>query len=477
MRKKQTKIVATIGRKSDPKFITDLNEAGVDVMRLNTAHQDKKESLKVINNIRKVSDRLAILIDTKGPEIRVTQIDEDLSYQTGDIVKMAGTALSLKSSRDKIYVNYANFHKDMPINAVIFIDDGKMGLKIKKKNSDYLICEVINNGFIKSHKSVNVPGVHIDLPTLSKKDKDYVNFAIKHKIDFIAHSFVRNKEDIISIQKILNKYKSPIKIIAKIENVEGVKNFDEILEHAHGIMIARGDLGIEIAAEEIPLIQKEIIRKCIASHKPVIVATQMLQSMVNNPRPTRAEVSDVANAVIDGADAVMLSEESANGNYPIEAVEIMSRIVRRVEASSEEYSYGNLPILKSKNSVANYLIKAAIDATKDLDISEIIMASSSSFTAEVIAAHRGRIPVFVKCFDKTVARQLALTYGINAHYVKKEENHKKFITDLFRYLVKTGRLKAQDKVIFLASDINIGGEANFMEICEVGKYLANKTKK
>jgi len=477
MKKKQKKIVATIGRKCDPEFISAMHKAGVDVLRLNTAHQEPKESLRVIDNIRKVSDRLAILLDTKGPEIRVTQTDEDLSYHKGDMVKIAGTGANLKSSREKIYVNYLHFHKDIPLGATIFIDDGKMELKIKKKKVDCLVCEVINDGLIKSNKSVNVPGVHIDLPTLNKKDKEYINFAIRNKIDFIAHSFVRNKEDIITIQKILDKSKSPIKIIAKIENVEGVENIDEILEHAHGIMIARGDLGIEIAAEEIPLIQKEIIRKCIVSHKPVIVATQMLQSMVKNPRPTRAEVSDVANAVIDGADAVMLSEESASGDYPLEAIEFMARIVRRVEASKEKYTYCSLPVLKNKNSVANYLIKAAIDATKNLDITEIIMASSSTFTAEAIASHRGRTPVFVKCFDKGVARQLALTYGINAHYVKKEENHKKFITSLFRYLVRREKLSPQDKVIFLASDINNGGEANFMEICEVGKYLETPKKK
>lgn len=477
MRRKQTKIVATIGRKNNPEFISAISKAGVDVFRLNTAHQEMKESLEVINNIRKVSDSMAILIDTKGPELRITETEEDLSYKKGDKLKVAGGTSKQISRKDLVYVNYANFHKDIPLGSVIFIDDGKMELKISRRAKDHLVCEVVNDGFIKSHKSVNVPGVHINLPTLNKKDKDYINFAIKHKIDFIAHSFVRNKEDIITIQNILDRAKSPIKIIAKIENLEGVKNIDEILEHAHGIMIARGDLGIEIAAEEIPLIQKEIIRKCIVSHKPVIVATQMLQSMVSNPRPTRAEVSDVANAVIDGADAVMLSEESANGNYPIEAVEIMSKIVRRVEASSEKYIDCSLPVLKNKNSVANYLIKAAIEATKDLDITEIIMASSSSFTAEVIASYRGRIPVFVKCFDKTVARQLDLTYGVNAHYVKKEENHKKFITTLFRSLVKLEKLKASDKVIFLASDVSIGGEANFLEICEVGKYLSPKSKK
>ncbi len=472
MRKKQTKIVATISdRKCQPEFIEAMYRAGADVMRLNTAHQGTKESLAVISNIRQVSDRIAILIDTKGPEVRVTQLAEDLVCQKGDELKISGTDAGLASTAAKIYVNYVNFHKDIQVQSVIFIDDGKLELRVEKKTANYLLCKVINDGVIKSNKSINVPGVHLKLPTLNKKDKEFINFAIKHNVDFIAHSFVRNKEDILAIQRILDRQKSPIKIIAKIENLEGVEHIDEILEQAHGIMIARGDLGIELAAEEIPLIQKEMIRKCIIAHKPVIVATQMLQSMVHNPRPTRAEVSDVANAVIDGADAVMLSEESASGNYPQEAVEIMARIVRRVEASNEKHHFSNLPQIDTENKIAHYLISSAVQATKELDIKEIIMTSTSGHSAQVMASYRGRTPVYVKCFDKTIARQLALTYGINAHFVKKEENHKKFITDLFRYLVKKNKLELTDKVVFLARDIRDGSGANFMEICEVAKYV------
>ncbi len=477
MHKKQTKIIATIGIKRDPEFIEAMYRAGTDVMRLNTAHQDLKGSLVVINNIRKVSDRIAILLDTKGPEVRFTQLAEDLSLRKGDLLKICGTGDNLLSTRDMVYVNYANFHKDIPLQAAIFVDDGKMELKVERKNKNYLLCRVTNDGLIKSNKSVNVPGVHLNLPTLNKKDKEFINFAIKHKIDFIAHSFVRNKEDIITIQKILDAKKSKIKIIAKIENLEGVEHIDEILEHAHGIMVARGDLGIEIAAEEIPLIQKEIIRKCIISHKPVIVATQMLQSMVHNPRPTRAEVSDVANAVIDGADAVMLSEESASGNYPLAAVEIMTRIVRRVEISNEKHHFSNLPEINTKNKVAHYLISSAVQATKELDIKEIIMTSTSGHSAQVMASYRGRTPVYVKCFDKTIARQLALTYGINAHYVKKEQDHRKFITELFKYLVKKEKLELQDQVIFLARDIGKGSGATFMEICQVADYVKLKSGK
>ena len=477
MRKKQTKIVATIGIKCDVDFIEAMYRAGADVMRLNTAHQSTKEALNVIHNIRQVSDRIGILIDTKGPEVRITQTSEDLFYQKDELLKISGSAENVLSNKEKVYVNYENFHHDIPNQASIFIDDGTLELKVEKKTANYLLCKVVNEGVIKANKSVNVPGVHLSLATLNKKDKEFINFAIKHKVDFIAHSFVRNKEVIIVIQKILDKYKSPIKIIAKIENLEGVENIDEILDHAHGVMVARGDLGIEIAAEEIPLIQKEIIRKCIVRHKPVIVATQMLQSMVHNPRPTRAEVSDVANAVIDGADSVMLSEESASGKYPQEAVETMARIVKRVELSNEKHHYSNLPQIDTANKTAHYLISSAVQATKELDIKEIIMTSTSGHSAQVIASYRGRTPVYVKCFDKTIARQLSLTYGINAHYVKKEEDHRKFITDLFKYLVKKEKLVAEDNVVFLARDIGKGKGATFMEICKVADYIKLKKVK
>ncbi|MDD5750313.1 MAG: pyruvate kinase [Candidatus Pacebacteria bacterium] len=470
MRKKQTKIVATISdRKCEPEFIKSLHEAGVDVMRLNTAHQKPEDTLKVINNIRQVSERIGILIDTKGPEVRVTGVTDEISFKKGDSVRISGANSGAVSSKDAIYVSYAGFHKDVPAGALIFIDDGKLGIKVLKKTKDALVCEVVNDGVVKSFKSVNVPGVRLNLESLREKDKDYIDFSVKHKVDFIAHSFVRSKEDILAIQKILDKKKSKIKIIAKVENKEGVENIDEILDHAYGIMIARGDMGIEMAAEEIPLIQKEIIRKCIVRRKPVIVATQMLQSMVKNPRPTRAEVSDVANAVIDGADAVMLSEESASGDYPVEAVEMMSRIVGRVESADERYNLCNLPELDTPNNVTNFLMKAAISATKEMDIKEIIMADPDAFEVSVLASLRGRTSIYFKCFDKALVRQLALTYGVNAQYVKRQGSHEQFMA-LLKDLVAKGKLSAKDKVLFLASNTKNGAETNFLEICEVGKY-------
>lgn len=469
MRKKQTKIVATISDlKCDPEFIRTLCDYGVDVVRLNTAHQNHADTLKVINNVRKVSERIAILLDTKGPEIRTRIVKEDIILKTGDMIKMAGSD-SAMSDREIVYVNYADFVKDVPLKTLVLIDDGELGLKVIKKTPKYLQCEVMNDGKIKSNKSVNIPNLHVNLPSLSAKDLDYIDFAIKNNLDFIAHSFVRNKEDVMAIQKILDKKKSKIKIIAKIENQEGVDNIDEILDHAYGIMVARGDLGIEVPAEEIPLIQKMLIKKCIARHKPVITATQMLHTMIKNPRPTRAEVNDIANAVLDGTDAVMLSGETAYGDYPVEAVQIMAKIIRHVESKTE--SSDCLPVFKDEYAIPNFLAKSAVIASRELDIKEIIISAGNGFSAEVIASYRGRVPVFAKCFDKRTARELSLTYGVNAHFVQKEENHTKFLKNLFSVLVKKGKLTAGDKVIYLASDTDNNSSANFMEICEVKKYV------
>ncbi len=332
---KQTKIVATISdRKCDVEFIKDLFDAGMNVVRINTAHQTPEDSLKVINNVRKVSDRIPILIDTKGPEIRTTLVKGDLFLKKGDKIAFKGEADAITTQKC-IYVSYRNFVKEVPVGGDILIDDGELSFKVIDKKDNVLICEIMNDGWLGSRKSINVPGTEISLPSLTSRDVNYIQFAIDNDLSFIAHSFVRSKEDVIDIQKILDKKKSTLKIIAKIENKQGVDNIDEILDHAYGVMIARGDLGIEIPAEQIPTVQKKLIKKCVARRKPVIVATQMLHTMTEHPRPTRAEVSDVANAIFDGTDAVMLSGETAYGKYPLEAVKTMSRIAKQVEKNKQ----------------------------------------------------------------------------------------------------------------------------------------------
>ena len=283
---KHTKIVATVSdQRCDVEFVDALYKAGMNVVRLNTAHMAEEGLAKVVNNVRAVSDRIAILMDTKGPEVRTTISQAPIPFKTGEIVNIAGNP-DKETSHDFIYVSYKNFANDLNVGSDILIDDGDLELKVIDKKDDYLVCEVENDATLGSRKSVNVPGVRINLPSLTEKDRKNIVWAIENDLDFIAHSFVRSKQDVMDIQRILDEYGSPIKIIAKIENQEGVDNIDEILEVAYGVMIARGDLGIEVPAEKIPGIQRTLIRKCVEVKKPVIVATQMLHSMISNPRPT-----------------------------------------------------------------------------------------------------------------------------------------------------------------------------------------------
>lgn len=466
---KQTKIIATISALNCTKaLIRTLHDSGVDVVRLNTAHQSLEEATGVIKTVRSVSERMAILIDTKGPEIRTSLTEAKLNLAKDDLIKLAGSANPPPATRDLLWVNYPGFVAEVPVKAKILIDDGDIELVVEKKTDKHLICRIIDGGQLGSRKGVNVPGVSLDLPSLSMKDREFIKFAIDQEVDFIAHSFVRDARDIKAVQRLLDKAGSSIKIIAKIENQLGINNIEDILDNCYGIMVARGDLGIEIPAEEVPMVQKQMVRQCIARRKVVIIATQMLHSMINNPRPTRAEVSDVANAVLDGADAIMLSGETAGGKYPVEAVRIMAKIAIRAERnkklSKEVWS-------RNEHQIADFLARSAIIATKELPIKEIIVSTNSNFSARVLAAYRPSVPIFVKCFDKQRVRRLSLIYGIRAHYLMAKAYQDQLLPKVLRQLVKKGKRSPEDLVIFLNSDVDGSGSANSLEICEVGKYL------
>ena len=468
---KRTKIVATISdRKCDVDFLTKLFAAGMNVVRLNTAHQNHADTLKVITNVRQVSENIPLLLDTKGPEIRTNDTKKIVELTEGQKIDFIGDKTK-ESTDDCIYVNYDNFEKDIKIGETILIDDGEIAFSVDDKTDEKLICTVKNSGIVKGRKSVNVPGSHIDLPSLSSKDIGFIDFAIDNDIDFIAHSFVRNKEDVLSIQRILDKRKSKIKIIAKIENREGVDNLDEILEHAYGVMIARGDLGIEIPAEEIPSVQKEMIQKCVAHRTPVIVATQMLHTMIENPRPTRAEVSDVANAVYDGTDAIMLSGETAYGEYPIEAVETMTRIAKHVESRKEKFT--NIKSAFTHSPTSSYLSKAAVKATIRLDLQGIVSDTMSGRTIRSLASYRGLMPVFAMCYDKTTMRELGLSYGVQANYIEPRKTTNEFYHEAFSFLFDKKYITINDKVVILAGNFGPGVGASFIEISEV-KHLIER---
>ncbi|MBN2597643.1 MAG: pyruvate kinase, partial [Marinifilaceae bacterium] len=347
--KKFTKIVATVSdQRCEVDFVRELFEAGMNVARLNTAHLDFEGINKIVTNIREVSDEIAILIDTKGPEVRTTVSDGDIELKTGSELFLLGDPDG-KTDEKRICVSYLQIADDVSVGSHILIDDGEIDLEVIAKEKGGVKCRVMNNGVLGSRKSVNVPGVRINLPSLTQRDKSFIGYAIENEIDFIAHSFVRNKEDVLEIQKILDEHDSPVKIIAKIENQEGVENIDEILENVYGVMVARGDLGIEIPQEKIPGLQRQLIRKCVEAKKPVIVATQMLHSMIKNPRPTRAEVTDVANAIYYRTDAIMLSGETAYGAYPVESVKTMASIAREVEVAKD--SRNDIPVDEVKHDI------------------------------------------------------------------------------------------------------------------------------
>ena len=311
---KQTKIVCSISdRRCDVDFLRKLFFAGMNVVRMNTAHATPDGIRTIIRNTREVSPHLALLIDTKGPEVRTTNVAAPISYKRGDVVKIFGRP-EMDTTHDIINVTYPDFTKSVSGGDHVLFDDGLLDMVVMEQAGPMLVAQVQNDGVLGAHKSVNVPGVHIDLPALTEKDKRNINLAIDEDIDFIAHSFVRSAADVRAVQQMLDERGSDIKIISKIENQEGVDNIDEIIDASYGIMIARGDLGIEVPIERIPGIQRMIIRKCVLKKKPVIVATQMLHTMINNPRPTRAEVTDIANAIYYRTDALMLSGETSPGS-------------------------------------------------------------------------------------------------------------------------------------------------------------------
>ncbi len=470
---KQTKIVASISDlRCDVDFIRDLFEAGMNVVRMNTAHASREGFETLISNVRAVSNRIAILMDTKGPEVRTTaSAEEPIDFKTGDRVQIIGNP-EQETTRECIAVTYKNFVHDLSVGASVLIDDGDLALTVVDKNETTLFCQVENDATLGSRKSVNVPGVRINLPSLTEKDRNNILYAIEKDIDFIAHSFVRNRQDVLDIRALLDEHHSDIKIIAKIENQEGVDNIDEILEVADGVMVARGDLGIEVPQERIPGIQRRLIKKCILARKPVIVATQMLHTMINNPRPTRAEVTDIANAIYYRTDALMLSGETAYGKYPVEAVRTMATIAAQAEKDKLAENDIQIPLTQTNVDVAGYLAKSAVNATNLMPIHAIITDSFSGLTARSLAAHRGKHPVLAVCYKEKTMRHLALSYGVEAIFMPEKANGQEYYFTALRKLIDDGILCEKDMVAYLSGG-KAGTKTSFLEINQVGDALKN----
>jgi len=472
---KLTKIVATISDlRCEEDFIRELYNEGMNVVRMNSAHLQAEGFTKIITNVRAVSNQIAILMDTKGPEIRTTKVENDnLELRTDDLIKITGNP-ELISTRECIAVNYPHFVRDLNVGDDVLIDDGEIDLKVESKDENYLYCRVLNDGDLGSRKSINVPGVRINLPSLTEKDRKNIVFAIENNLDFIAHSFVRNKEDLIEIQQILDAHNSPIKIISKIENQEGVDNIDEILEHTYGVMIARGDLGIEVAQEKIPGIQRRLIRKCVVARKPVIVATQMLHTMIKNPRPTRAEITDIANAIYYRTDALMLSGETAYGKYPVEAVRTMAKVAE--EAEKTKLAENDIPARVSPIDIASFLANAAVEVSTQIGTKAIITDTYSGRTARHLAAYRGTNPVLALCYHERSTRELALSYGVYPIFQEEKGNSQQYFIAGLQGFVKKGVLQPTDNVCYLSGSLGEGSGTTFLEVNQVDKILNSLDK-
>lgn len=467
---KRTKIIATISdRRCEPEFIRSLFEAGMNVVRLNTAHQSFEDTLKVVQNVRSVSSEIALLLDTKGPEVRTVVEGDKISLQAGAEVFLgaAADALGLPAFR----TSYETLAEEMHAGQEILIDDGSLKLIAGERRNGGVVCRVCNAGVIANKKSMNLPGMHIDLPSLTPKDRDYVKFAVEHGIDFIAHSFVRGRDDVMAIQSILDTYQSPVKIIAKIENREGVDNLQEILDCAYGVMVARGDLGVEIPIEEVPVIQKRIIAACRERARPVITATQMLHTMIENPRPTRAEVSDIATAVFDGTDAVMLSGETAYGDYPLEAVQLMARVAKAVESERPEYDLlpGHEPVCNlppengGEDRISAYLAQAAVQAAVTMQAKTILCDTKMGYSVRLLSSLRGRTPVIAYTHDPRVQRELALSFGIYPCCAGSVSSTDDMVREDMKRMVENGLIEQDDLVLILASTPEKRCGANLLE--------------
>ena len=413
---KKTKIICTMGpNTNDRELIKQLALNGMDIARFNFSHGSHEEHKERMDLVKKVREELgqpvAILLDTKGPEIRTGNFDEpEVLLEEGQ--KFTITMKDVVGNKEMCTVSYKGLVNDVVPGDTILIDDGLVGLKVEEINGDDIVCIVENSGIVKNHKGVNVPGVKINLPALTEKDIKDIEFGISEGIDYIAASFVRKASDVLAIREVLeNNNATHIQIISKIENQEGIDNIDSILQVSDGIMVARGDLGVEIPTPEIPIAQKMMIKKCNQLGKPVITATQMLDSMMRNPRPTRAEVTDVANAIYDGTDAIMLSGETAAGKYPVEAVKTMATIAKRTE---ETLKYNEL--LKKRKiedvTVTNAISYATCTTSADLNAKAIISFTTSGHTARMVSKFRPQCPIIATTEDEGVMRRLALVWGV-----------------------------------------------------------------
>lgn len=479
---KKTKIICTIGPSSKPhKILEKLILGGMDIARINTSYGTLEEITETINNIRSIASHhnknTAILLDLQGPKIRVGQLEKVLKLKSGQkvIFTVKENIDDLEGLVDKnidiVNVDYKNFLDDIKEESTIFLDDGLIECKILKiyKGKGYSEALVVRGGILKSHKGINLPGVSASIDSVTERDLEFLNFGIDAEVDFIAQSFVRQAEDVRQIKDIIRNKKSHIMVIAKIEKHEAVANFSSILRQADGIMIARGDLGVEIDQEDIPYIQKDIIKKTNLAGKPVITATQMLDSMIRNPRPTRAEVSDVANAILDGSDAVMLSGETAAGKFPIEAFEMMAKIINKTESTLDYQEIIQKKFEIRQNTITEAISFASCKIANELSSKAIITSTQSGNTARQVSKNKPRSIIIGASPHDWVIRQLMISWGVIPAKTAFTDNINQLIEEAINVTKENGYVNKGDTVVITGGVmINKPGSTNFINVKEIG---------
>src|SRR6056297_570420 len=470
----KTKIVCTLGPATNDKgIIRKLAETGMDVARMNFSHGDQQEHGRRIELIKEVEEEIdkpiGIILDTQGPEIRTGKMENE-KITLKNNAEVIITPNEVIGNEKRFQIKYDNIVGDINLESRILLDDGLIELGVKEIKNQKIICTVINGGELGSHKGVNIPGIKTTLPAITEKDKKDIIFGIKHNIHFIAASFIRKASDVLEIRKVLEEeWAQDIKIISKIESEEAVGNIDEIIEVSDGIMIARGDLGVEMPAEKVPIIQKLIIKKCNEVAKPVITATQLLDSMIRNPRPTRAEASDVANAIFDGTDATMLSGETAAGEYPVESVQMMAKIAEQAELSLESIHNSNSPEQKP-DTVTGAISLASCEASEDLGAEAIITATGSGLTARMVSKYRPMNRIVAVTPDERVQHFLTLSWGVYPLLVPQSNNTDDMIDNAVSKALDHELVKNGDLVTITAgAPVGIPGTTNLIKVDVVGK--------
>lgn len=471
---RKTKIICTIGPASESEEkLRELMLAGMNVARFNFSHGTHKEQLVKYNRVLKIRKELglpvATLLDTKGPEIRLRDFEEGkVELKAGQIFTL--TTDEVMGTAQKAAITYKNLKYDISVGTTILIDDGLIEMVVEKIEGNDIECRVVNGGFVSNKKGVNVPGAILSMPYISDTDREDIIFGAEHGYDYLAASFVRTKEDVLEVRKIIEAHGGRMKIIAKIENMQGISNLEEIISVSDGIMVARGDMGVEVPMEEVPVLQKKMIKMAVAQGKHVITATQMLESMIKNPRPTRAEVTDIANAIYDGTTAIMLSGETAAGAYPVEAVKTMARIAQRAEGDIDYRARMQKiqSLFTGETDITTAISYASCSVATDLKAEAIITVTLSGFTANMIARYKPGCRIIGCTLDEKVYRQLNLLWGVTPLMIKEERTTDALFEEAVFKCKQAGLVKAGDTVVITAGvPLGVAGKTDMIHVIKV----------